>query len=220
VNCSVAATLKQAPLGQNRVKTARRTPLRKTPWRKTRVKTRARAPVEARARRPGILSDAAIKRTVNSEVWMLANDAAGEAKAANPVLTAQAAENGAHGETEAINPGPNGRTANRERRAAASDAVGEAAATAVLTARAAASDAVGEAEATAVLTARAAENSEHGETEAIKQTANRGRLTALGEHGRAEAPPALARRAAPSGVTRRAEALSSAPRNRQRRSRK
>ena len=56
-----------------------------------------------------------------------------------------------------------------------------------------ASDAVGEAEATAVLTARAAENGAHGETEAINpapnwQAANRGRLTAPGEPGRAEAP--------------------------------
>src|SRR5687767_6832015 len=105
---------------------------------------------------------------------MAANDAAGEAEAANPVLTARAAENGAHGETEAINPAPNWQTANRERQAEASDAVGEA-------------------EATAVLTARAAENGAHGETEAINpapnwQAANRGLLTAPGEPGRAEAP--------------------------------
>jgi len=71
-----------------------------------------------------------------------------------------------------------------------------------------ASDGAGEAGATAVLMAQAAENGAHGEAEAIKPTANKERLTALGGQGQVEAPPALA---APSGAIRRAEAPSLAP---------
>jgi hypothetical protein len=60
--------------------------------------------------------------------------------------------------------------------------------------------------------AQAAENGAPGETEAIKRTANRERLTALGGQGRVEAPPALAQQAAQAGgAIRQAEAVSPAP---------
>lgn len=239
MKCSVAATLKQALAVRKRVKTARRTRRRKTLWRKTRVKTQARAPAEAAARRPETLSGVAIEWMVNSEEWMAASDdAPRETEAANPVPMA-AANDGA-GEAEAIKRMANGQTANRRmanrERWVASGGAGEAEAIKrmanVRTAnrrmanpeRWVASDGAGEAEATAVLTAQAAGNGAPGETEAIRRMANRERLTALGEQGQVEAPPALA---APSGAIRRAEALSLAPmeraidsRHRARRSRK
>src|SRR5262249_6867834 len=75
---------------------------------------------------------------------------------------------------------------------------------------AAASGDAGEVEAKAARMGLAAENGAPGETEAINRTANRARLTALGEPGRVEAAPlALAPlAAAASGAIRQAEALS------------
>src|SRR5262249_21386621 len=200
-----------------------------TPWPKTQVKTQARAPTELRPRRPETSSAAAIRRMVNSEERMAANDVApGETEEAN--LVPMAAANDAAGEAEAINQTANGQTANgqtangqtaneqtangqtangqtasKERWAAASGAAGEVEATAVPMAQAA-SDAAGEAEAMAVPMAQAAEKDAHGETEAINRTANRERLTALGGQGRAPTPLAPARLAAAGGgAVRRAE---------------
>src|SRR6266511_2699446 len=97
--------------GQKPAKTARKTRRRKTPWRKTRVKTQAKTPAKARPRRPETSSAAAIRRMVNTEEWMAANDVAPvETEAANPVPMAVAKD--AAGEAEAINQTANGQTAN------------------------------------------------------------------------------------------------------------
>ena len=56
-------------------------------------------------------------RMASRERWAAASGDAGEVKATAAPM-AQAAENGAHGETEAINQMASGRTANRERRTA------------------------------------------------------------------------------------------------------
>src|SRR5262249_59478078 len=92
VSYSTAATLKRAPApGRNQVKTARKSRPRMTPWPKTQVKTQARAPAEPRPRRPETPSAAAIRRMVNSEERMAANDVApGETEEANPVPMAAA----------------------------------------------------------------------------------------------------------------------------------
>src|SRR5262245_66446572 len=82
-----------------------------TPWPKTQVKTQARAPAEPRPRRPETSSAAAIRRMVNSEERMAANDVApGETEEAN--LVPMAAANDDAGEAEAINQTANGQTAN------------------------------------------------------------------------------------------------------------
>ena len=137
-----------------------------------------------------------------------ANDAAGEAEAINQTANGQTANgqtangqtangqtaNGQTGNGQMVNGQTvNGQTASRERWAAVNDGAGEAAATAVSMALAAAPGAT-------------------GETEAIKRTANRERLTALGGQGRATPLLAPARRAAAAGgAIRRAEAPSLAP---------
>jgi hypothetical protein len=183
---------------------------RKTLWRRTRVKTRARAPSEERVVRPETWSVAAPRPTVNREEWTAANDdAPAEAKAANPVP--KAVESAALGQTEMVNPA---------RKAAASDDAGETEAphrtangqTAHRERWQAASDDVGEMEALAGRMALAAGNVAPGETGAIRQTANKARLTDLGEPGRAEAAPAAVamRAVAASVVTGRAGALSPA----------
>lgn len=143
------------------------------------------------------------------------DDALGEAPEPNPVP--KAAENAAHrrameanpvprapasdddGETEAIRRTAKAQTANRVRWAEANDGAGQAEETAVRMAPAAAG------------------NGAPGEIGAIRQTANRERLRALGKPVRVEAgllgvAPALAQRAvAASGAIRQAEALSQAP---------
>jgi hypothetical protein len=160
--------------------------------------------------RPETWSVAAPRPTVNREERTAASDdAPAEAKAANPVPKAvesaalgqremvnpaqKAAASDDAGETEATHRTANGQTAHRERWQAASDDVGEI-------------------EALAGRMALAVGNVAPGETEAIRQTANKARLTDLGEPGRAEAAPAVVamRAVAASVVTGRAEALSPA----------
>ena len=89
---SALATLKRAPApGRKQVKTARKSRLRMTPWPKTQVKPQARAPEKARLRRLETSSAAAIRRMVNSEERMAANDVApGETEEANLVPMAAA----------------------------------------------------------------------------------------------------------------------------------
>src|SRR5262245_54664782 len=205
-----------------------------TPWPKTQVKTQARAPTELRPRRPETSSAAAIRRMVNSEERMAANDVApGETEEAN--LVPMVAANDDAGEAEAINQTANGQTANEqtangqtangqtaneqtaneqtanEQTANEQTANGQTAngQTASRERWAAANDGAGEAEATAVPMALAAAPGATGETEAIKRTANRERLTALGCQGPAPTPLAPAwLAAAVGGAIRRAEAPS------------
>jgi len=154
---------------------------------------------------------------VNSEERMAANDVApGETEEANPVP--MAAANDAAGEAEAINQTANGQTANGQtangQTANGQTANGQTAngQTASRERWAGANDGAGEAAATAVSMALAAAPGATGKTEAIKQTANRERLTALGCQGRAPTPLAPARLAAAvGGAIRRAEAPSLAP---------
>src|SRR5262245_3498099 len=192
--------------GLKPAKKARKTRRRKTPWRKTQAKT----PAEALPSRPETSSAAAIRRMVNSEEWMAANDVApGETEAASPVP--MAAANDATGEAGAINQilsgqMPSGQTASRERWVAASDDAGEVEATAAPMAQAAGNGAPGE---TGAINQTASGQTASGQI-ASGRTANREPLTALGGQGRVA--PALAQRAAQSsGATRRAEAGSVAP---------
>src|SRR5262249_9081317 len=177
---------------------ARKSRPRMTPWPKTQVKTQARAPTELRPRRPETSSAAAIRRMVNSEERMAANDVApGETEEAN--LVPMAAANDDAWEAEAINQTANGQTANGQtangRTANGRTANGR---TASRERWAAANDGAGEAEATAAMALAAAPGAT-GKTEAIKRTANRERLTALGRQGQAPKPVAPARRAAAGG---------------------
>src|SRR5499427_8532917 len=123
-----------------------------------------------------------------------------------------AAANDDTGEAEAINQTANGQTAKRQtaKRQTAKRQTAKRL-TASRERWAAANDGAGEAEATAVPMALAAAPGATGETEAIKRTANRERLTALGGQGRTPPLLAPARPAAVGGAIRRVEAPSLAP---------